>query len=553
MASPTTRRRLTRRRVLVLAAVAAVVLPALGYAALAVQTRDAPRPASLPARPEGPGGPASRIDGVWAVSAEPHVFVGYRVREKLGPLPAPDDAVGRTGDVSGRMEIAGSQIRAARITANLATLKSDAAPRDGALRQEGLESDRFPTATFALAAPLDLGPARPGRVLKLQALGRLRLHGVTRSVPVALTLRWNGDLIDVAGRTVIRLADFGMTMSQRVGLRIADRGTLEFELTFRRPARARPAGEQRADSQPGEPDQIVSPDRRQLAREPVSHRPGRLLVIAGPTGDLTNAYAVGADGSHPVRIAPPKRRNGALTPSELALAPERTPGTVLVSRMLVAATGEPAPPRIYRLTLATKALRPLTPGGVRADLPAESPQGDRIAYARGLPASDRTRIYVARRDGSGARPLPRVGSSDDGPAWSPDGRRIAFTCFGADEDVCVVGADGRGARRVTRGPSYDAQPSWSPDGRRLAFSRDGDVYTVDPDGRHLRRLTRGARRRDTAPAWSPDGGAIAFVRADAPPDGTFAGPGRVMIVRPDGRGLVRVRTRLRSVQMVAWR
>jgi hypothetical protein len=36
-------------------------------------------------------------------------------------------------------------------------------------------------------------------------------------------------------------------------------------------------------------------------------------------------------------------------------------------------------------------------------------------------------------------------------------------------------------------------------------------------------------------------------------DTTFAGPARIMLMNPDGGGLGRVRTRLASVQLVAWR
>jgi len=177
-----------------------------GYGVLALQTSNPPAPAKLPVRPAAKGA-AGPIDGTWAVSAEKQDFVGYRVREKLGPLPAPDDAVGRTRIVRGRIVVSGSAITSGR-TADVSSLKSDAEPRDGTLHQQGLESDRFPNAIFVLTKPLELGSPQRGRVLRLQAAGRLTLHGLTRAVPIALSARWNGDSIDVAGHTMIRLVDF---------------------------------------------------------------------------------------------------------------------------------------------------------------------------------------------------------------------------------------------------------------------------------------------------------------------------------------------------------
>jgi hypothetical protein len=547
-------RQVRRRRVLIALVLAVLGLPAIGYGVLALQTSHAPAPAALRARPAASRGPAGPIGGAWAVSVERGDFVGYRVREKLGPLPAPDDAVGRTRVVRGRMVIVSGRIASARITADLSTLTSDAAPRDGALRDQGLESGTYPNGTFTLARPIPIGHPGRGQVMRRRVSGRLTLHGVTRTVPIAMSMRWNGDSVEVAGSTVIRLADFRMSIAQRLGLRIADRGTMEFELTFRRPAEAKaPPAASAVPAGGPPPDQSASPDRRELAREPISRRSGRLLVIAGPPDDLTDAYSLDADGSHATAIAPKLPKNSAESPSVLSLAAEPGGRTALISRMLVPPQGDPRPPRIYRLAIATRALEPLTPAGIRAELPAASPRGDLIAYARGGSTPDQLRLYVARRDGSGARALPLVGSSDDAPAWSPDGRRIAFTCFAADDDICVVKADGSGARRLSRGTSYDSQPSWSPNGRRLAFSRDGDIWTMNAHGGGMRRLTRGAATRDTGPAWSPDGRTIAFIRADAKPDSTFAGPGRVMLMSAAGGGLVRVRTRLPSVQLVAWR
>jgi len=553
MASPPRHRRvrLTRRRLVIALIAALVFVPAAAYGVLALDTSKSPAPAKLPERP-APTGPSGPIDGVWAVSAEKHDFVGYRVREKLGPLPAPDDAVGRTRVVRGRLVISGGQISAARFSADLSTLKSDQPPRDGVLRGQGLQTDQFATGAFVLARPVTLGQPARGRILERTAVGRLTLRGVTRIVPVALQARWNGDSIDVVGHTSIRLADFKMTIAQRLGMHIADHGTMEFELTFRRPAAAKRPPEAKPVTEPGGPETGPPANPRQLAREPIAHRHGQLLVIAGPQDDLTGAYRVNADGSQSRSITPAAPKDRDLTSSVLGLSPESGGRTVLIARLLVPPQAEPEPPRIYRLSLSTRRLQPLTPLGTRAELPATSPRGDLIAYARGGAQSDQLRLYVARHDGSGARALPLIGISDEAPAWSPDGRRLAFACYAADDDICLIGADGHGGRHLTHGPSYDVQPAWSPNGGRIAFARDGDIWTMRANGSGLRHLTRGGRTRDSAPTWSPDGKTIAFIRSDGTPNSTFGGPGRVIFVHTNGGSLTRMRARLESVQLVTW-
>src|SRR5436190_5761528 len=94
-----------RRRILIFGGAGLVLLPLAGHAVFALQSNNAPPPARLRPAPAAAAGPAGPIDGVWAVSPTKQDFVGYRVREKLGVLPAPDDAVGRTRAVRGQLRI----------------------------------------------------------------------------------------------------------------------------------------------------------------------------------------------------------------------------------------------------------------------------------------------------------------------------------------------------------------------------------------------------------------------------------------------------------------
>ena len=234
------------RRGWLLAAGAAVLVLALlggGWLLLSARNADAPAPASLDAAPEATTATttaeaaqpqAGTPDGSWQVRADGSSFVGYRVRERLASLASASEAVGRSTQVSGTMQVAGDQVEAVKVEADLRGLTSDEGRRDNAIRRLGLESDQFPTAVFELAEPmrLDQEPAN-GRQVTGEGKGRLTVHGVTREVTADLQGRWDGSTIQVAGRMPVRMSDFQIT-PPRVGpvVSIEDDLTVEFRLTF---------------------------------------------------------------------------------------------------------------------------------------------------------------------------------------------------------------------------------------------------------------------------------------------------------------------------------
>jgi polyisoprenoid-binding protein YceI len=240
---------------LILAALA-VVAGAVGLASLFLR---GPAPAavgSTPAPGSSSGGvgtpaplasgatgtaPAGGLEGTWTV--DPAIgsfddfsgsFVGYRVDETLAGNRA-NTAVGRTPDVTGSLVLEGTSITSVEITANLQTLKSDDDRRDGRLEDQAIETRRFPTASFKLTSPIDLGSLpEDGTTVTATASGELTLHGVTKAVTIPVSARLSGDVVTVTGSIDIAFADYQIEQpTSFLVLSIEDHGTMEFKLHFR--------------------------------------------------------------------------------------------------------------------------------------------------------------------------------------------------------------------------------------------------------------------------------------------------------------------------------
>ncbi len=173
--------------------------------------------------------PATATDGTWKVSTGS--LVGYRVKEVL--FGQSNVAVGRTGHVTGSITVSGTAVTGGSFTVDMATVTSDQSRRDEQFNGRIMETSTFPTATFRVTQPIELGsiPAN-GAERTVQAKGQLTLHGVTRTVDFEVTGRYTGSAVQVAGSIPITFADWNIPNPSFGPITTEDHGVLEFALNF---------------------------------------------------------------------------------------------------------------------------------------------------------------------------------------------------------------------------------------------------------------------------------------------------------------------------------
>ncbi|UPV75647.1 S9 family peptidase [Halorussus limi] len=155
---------------------------------------------------------------------------------------------------------------------------------------------------------------------------------------------------------------------------------------------------------------------------------------------------------------------------------------------------------------------------VQVEEPRVSPDGERVAFVRKVPADDdeyEATVHVVPVGGDQPRQFTVSEGVDSQPRWSPSGDRIAFVSTrGADDDrpqLWIVPTDGGEARQVTDVVGGVAEIAWSPDERRIAFTQqvtaddreedrdtglDGeDFEPEDPDPRVIDRKVYRADQR----------------------------------------------------------
>ncbi|MGH9133185.1 MAG: YceI family protein [Ilumatobacteraceae bacterium] len=170
--------------------------------------------------------------GTFSFDDSTGTFVGFRVEEQLSGIGS-TTAVGRTPAVTGTMAIEGTTVASVSIEADMAAMVTNDSRRDDKA-QDALETDEFPSATFVLTEPIELGDAAAsGEAVQVDATGELTVHGTTNPVSIPLEAQLVDGVVVVVGSVPVVFADYGVSVpSAPIVVSAEDHGIIELQLFF---------------------------------------------------------------------------------------------------------------------------------------------------------------------------------------------------------------------------------------------------------------------------------------------------------------------------------
>jgi polyisoprenoid-binding protein YceI len=163
----------------------------------------------------------------------------YRVREELAGMDFPNDAVGVTKNVTGAVvfDEKGVIVRdSSRFVIDLSTLTSDKARRDNFIKNNTLETAKYPTATFVPFELRGLAAKLPkSGTVSFQMAGQLTVHGVPRFTIWSVTAQAGEDVYTGTAKTAFVFDDFHMEQpAVPVVLSVNDTIKLEYDFKLTR-------------------------------------------------------------------------------------------------------------------------------------------------------------------------------------------------------------------------------------------------------------------------------------------------------------------------------
>ena len=148
---------------------------------------------------------------VYTVNSETST-ASYVAQEELATVGA-NEVIGTTNAIIGSilLDEKGNPLKCSNFAVDLRTLETDEARRDNFLRENTLESETYPFATFVLASVEGLdGPIEDGETVTAQLVGDLTIHGVTKSTTWEAGITRDGETLTGTASHTFLIADYDM-------------------------------------------------------------------------------------------------------------------------------------------------------------------------------------------------------------------------------------------------------------------------------------------------------------------------------------------------------
>lgn len=198
-------------------------------------TADSLRVAPAAAAPASATAPA--LAGLHLTVAPTGNEVRYRIREQLVRVDLPNDAIGKTSEISGGIGVGtdGKIIPTeSKFVVNVGSLKSDRDRRDGYVRGRVLETDQYPTVEFTPTGFRGLPAKLPtSGSHTFDVTGNLTVRGVTKPTTWRVTAEAKNGQVTGNAYTLFTFADFNMQQPRvPIVLSVADTIRLEYDFTL---------------------------------------------------------------------------------------------------------------------------------------------------------------------------------------------------------------------------------------------------------------------------------------------------------------------------------
>ena len=136
----------------------------------------------------------------------------YTVMEELASIGS-NEVNGTTNAIIGSIlfDEDGTPLACSNFAVDMRTMETDESRRDNYLRENTLESDTYPFATFVVSSVEGVdGPVLEGEATTLQLTGDLTIHGVTKTVTWEAEVTREADTLTGTATYTFLIEDFGM-------------------------------------------------------------------------------------------------------------------------------------------------------------------------------------------------------------------------------------------------------------------------------------------------------------------------------------------------------